>query len=673
MTDLPAGSYVGRYRIDGIAGRGGMGVVYRAYQEDLDRHVALKVIADSLATDGDFRARFEREARLSASLDHPNVLPVYETGQQDGALFIAMRLVDGEDLASVVSREGKLEPERAVKFVTQVAGALDAAHARGLVHRDVKPHNVLVSGEHAYLTDFGLTKATSSKGITATGFVLATLDYAPPEQLQGLDTDGRADVYALACMTYHLLAGQTPFDRPSDTARMLAHLNDPPPELPGGPPALSAVIQKGMAKTPEERYPSAGEFARACDAALRGTAEIPAVTGPAFAPTVAQAPGTAAAATAPAAGPAPATVAAAEPEPAAAAAAPGVPFTSTKTYGGSRNKGLLFALPVVLVLVVVGALVLLGGGDDGEKPAAATPTATAAAAEAPRAIASIPVGDAPDGIATGADVVWVTDSKGGKLIRIDAKTGKVAGEPVEAGAAPDSVVAEKGIVYVTSQKDDQLRRFEARPDPVPSGIVEVGRVPEGVSLGKQLVWVALAGDGTVRRIDRASNDLVGGPIGVGGRPIGIHVGDGRVWVANSRDGTVSLIDSATAEPVGEATPVGKDPRDVVEAFGFAWVVVGGDNAVVRLDLKTAKVVGSPITVGEQPGKIAAGEGAIWVTNRGDDTVSQINPKTFQVVGRPLPVGVRPVGIAAGLGGVWVANSGDGTVTRIDPGTPLVDQ
>ncbi len=658
MSDLAAGTHLGRYRIDGVAGRGGMGVVYRAFQEDLERSVALKVITEDLAQDHDFRARFEREAKLAASLDHPNVVPVYEAGQHDGALFIAMRFVDGTDLASVVERDGALPPERAIALVTQIAGALDAAHARGLVHRDVKPHNVLMAGDHAYLTDFGLTKTTSSAGLTRTGVVLGTLDYAPPEQLRGEATDARSDVYALACMTYHLLAGAPPFERAGDTARMLAHLNDPPPDLPAGPPPLSAVIQQGMAKAPSDRFASAGEFAAACAAALTGGA---AANG----------------------GPAPDKRTSRSA--AAGATAPGMSPRTRMALG--------VALPLVLVCGLVAAALaafgVFGGSDDPKEPEAAAPTAkpaetpaATASAEptaddggapsgaAPRPVASIPVGDGPDGIAVGADVIWVVTSKAGQLVRIDAKSNKVTGEPVAAGEAPDSVTADKGIVYVTSQKDDQLRRFEARPDPVPSGTVNVGRVPESVSLGKQLVWVALSGDGTVQRVDRASIELLGGAIGVGGRPTGIHVGDGRVWVTNAEDGTISLIDSATAEPIGLPTRVGEDPRDVVEAFGFAWVVLAGDSAVVRLDLKTAKVVGSPIKVGKQPVKIAAGEGAVWVSNRGDDTVSQIDPKTFRVAGRPLPVGTRPVGIAAGLGGVWVANSGDGTVTKLDPGAAL---
>jgi serine/threonine-protein kinase len=644
MTELEAGSRLGRYRIEGVLGRGGMGIVYRAVQDDLDRAVALKVIAPTLAADHDFRARFQREARLAASLDHPNVIPVHEAGTDGDTLYLAMRLVPGEDLASLVKRDGPLPAERVVAIIAQTASALDAAHAAGLVHRDVKPHNILMAGEHAYLTDFGLTKSTSSDAtLTRTGIVLGTVDYAAPEQLRGEATDGRSDVYSLACTAFYLLAGEPPFPRTSDTARMLAHLNDPPPDLPSAPPPLSGVIKQGMAKVAGDRFATAGEFAQALTAALND-------------PKASASVGKAAK---------------------AGATAPGMPRWVRLALG--------VTLPLILIAGIVFALTASGGDDDkkpsGQQQQAEVPTATATAtptdggstpdADAPRPVASIPVGDLPDGIAVGDGVVWVVSSNDGTLERIDAETNKVDGEPVAAGSRPDSVAADKGIVYVTSHVDNLLLRFEARPDAVPAGTVRVGTQPEGVSLGLQLVWVALAGDGTVRRIDRASNDLVGGPIGVGAGPITAFVGDGRVWVPNSEDGTVSVIDSTTAEPIGEPVAVGSDPRDVVEAFGFAWVVVRHDNAVVRLDLETHQVVGDPIPVGRGPIKIAAGEGALWVTNRKDDTVSQINPETFRVAGRPLPVGQSPVNIAAGLGAVWVANTQDDTVTRIDPGKPLV--
>jgi serine/threonine protein kinase len=273
---LTAGSMFGGYRIESFLARGGMGVIYRATQLALQRIVALKVVAPELAHDESFRERFKREALLAASLDHPNILPIYEAGEIDGQLFLAMRLVVGSDLDSLIQREQALAPERAAAIVEQVASALDAAHGRGLVHRDVKPGNILIAEEYgqerAYLTDFGLTKnAGTAARLTKTGQMVGTLDYVAPEQVQGGAIDGRADSYALACVLYRAVTGRLPFDRPGDIAKMRAHLNDPPPSAAAVSPAVSseldAVIRRGMAKRPEDRYASSGEFARAARSA----------------------------------------------------------------------------------------------------------------------------------------------------------------------------------------------------------------------------------------------------------------------------------------------------------------------------------------------------------------------------------------------------------------------
>src|SRR5436190_14504635 len=192
-----------------------MGVVYRAIQIGLDRNVALKVITPQYASDEEFRERFKRESRLAASIEHPNVIPIYEAGESDGVLFLSMRYVDGTDLKSVLEREGTLEPRRAARIVAQVAEALDAAHAAGLVHRDIKPANILMaSGDHVYLTDFGLTKrASSESALTKTGQMVGTVDYVAPEQVEGGRVDARTDVYSLGCVLYHLLTGRVPYDK----------------------------------------------------------------------------------------------------------------------------------------------------------------------------------------------------------------------------------------------------------------------------------------------------------------------------------------------------------------------------------------------------------------------------------------------------------------------------
>jgi serine/threonine protein kinase len=276
------------YRIEEVIGRGGMGVVYRANQLSLARPVAVKLIAAERTEDPVFRERFKAESRIAASIEHANVIPVYDAGEDDGLLFIAMRFVHGCDLGDLLARLGALTPERAVRVITQVAGALDAAHARGLVHRDVKPANVLLTvdePEHAYLTDFGVAMQRGSQArITRTGQWVGTLDYLSPEQIRGETVDASADVYALTALLYHCLTGETPFPRESDAAIMWAHVSAPVPTtaqaLPHLPRALDEVIARGMAKNPADRYRSAGELASACARALEiVAAQIPPPAG----------------------------------------------------------------------------------------------------------------------------------------------------------------------------------------------------------------------------------------------------------------------------------------------------------------------------------------------------------------------------------------------------------
>src|SRR5687768_8385817 len=287
---LKVGDTFAGYRIDALAGRGGMGVVYRATDLALERQVALKLIAPDAAQDPVFRARFEHECRAAAAIDHPHAVEVFHAGEEDGVLYVTMRYVEGTDLGALLARESALDPDRAVGLVAQVAGALDDAHRRGLVHRDVKPTNVLIAlrngDEHAFLTDFGLTKRPESdSGLTKPGFAMGTADYMAPEQARGADIDGRADVYALGCVLYKSLTGVVPFDRGSDLEKMMAHLNDEPPSLldsrPELPRALDDAVHRAMAKDRDERYASASEFAQAALAAVAGDGAAAEPQGPA--------------------------------------------------------------------------------------------------------------------------------------------------------------------------------------------------------------------------------------------------------------------------------------------------------------------------------------------------------------------------------------------------------
>ena len=278
LAGFQTGLLVAGYRLEAQVGAGGMAVVFRALDERLGRLVALKLLAPALAADASFRRRFIAESRAAAAVDDPHIIPVYEAGEAAGVLFIAMRFVRGGDLRQVLEREGPLAPGRVTAFVAPVASALDAAHRVGLVHRDVKPANILVDAlqdrpEHVYLSDFGVSKgALSSVSLTGTGHFVGTPAYSAPEQIQGRAMDGRTDQYALACVAYQLLAGATPFERDQGMAVLLAHLSQPSPPLssrrPDLPGEVDEVLARGMAKVPEKRYGSCRDFAEALREAL---------------------------------------------------------------------------------------------------------------------------------------------------------------------------------------------------------------------------------------------------------------------------------------------------------------------------------------------------------------------------------------------------------------------
>ncbi len=276
---LQTGTVVGGYRVEELIGRGGMGLVYRVRHVALNRIYALKLLAPALAEDEQFQDRFKREMRIAASLHHPNVVGIHYAGEHEGLLFFVMDYVTGTDLREIVVKQGALEPNRAVELLDQFASALDAAHRRGLVHRDVKPANILITvkdgEEHAYLTDFGLAKKFDTvSGLTVKGAVVGTVDYMAPEQITGAHTDARTDIYALGCVLYQMLTGNVPYERENSVATLFAHVHEPPPPLEGDIgvtyPAFAPVLEKAMAKEPSDRYLSAGDLARDAAAALHG-------------------------------------------------------------------------------------------------------------------------------------------------------------------------------------------------------------------------------------------------------------------------------------------------------------------------------------------------------------------------------------------------------------------
>ena len=391
-TDPLVGRTVAGYRLVELIGRGGMGVVYRAEQLSLGRDVAFKLLREDLAHDEAFRTRFLRESRLGGQVPHPNMVPIYDAGEADGLLYIAMQHVDGVDLRRLVARDGRLAPPRALAILAPVARALDAAHARGLVHRDVKPANILVvehggggaGGVDAYLSDFGLLKRIASQtGLTQAGKLVGTMAYVAPEQIQGQPVSGAADQYALACVLFECLTGSMPFPREEEAAVLWAHLSSPPPSLadrrPDLPAGLGAVLARAMAKQPSERFGSCHAFLDAAGTALGAGAttvhSAAATTGPGAAD--ATDPATVIDRPAPADGGGPQggphdqrTRTATVPAPPRWSAPAGGPPAAR----GLRPPGLVAVLAVLGVLVMVA--VASAGGDGGQAGTATTLPAT---------------------------------------------------------------------------------------------------------------------------------------------------------------------------------------------------------------------------------------------------------------------------------------------------------
>jgi predicted Ser/Thr protein kinase len=406
-SQLERGAEIGGYRIDGLISRGGMGVVYRATQLALNRIYALKVLAPELSDDEKFRERFKREMRIAASLHHPNIVGIHYAGEDLGLLFFVMDFIQGSDLREVIERTGAIHPERAVELLSQCASALDTAHSRGLVHRDVKPANILITvrdgEERAYLTDFGVARRSDTMaGLTAQGALVGTVDYMAPEQVNGAPSDARTDIYALGCVFFQMLTGRVPYERENSIAKLFAHVHDAPPAIEGDLaelyPAFGAVIEKAMAKDPPDRYQSAGDFARDAEAALTGlrytgpptrvatgealAPEEPTATGvgvpttPATEPAIPPPPATQPSAppeperVAPPAAPAAETIAAAapadlvKPPPASATAAP----ASARSLSRFRRP----ALAVVAVIVAAAVVVIaVSSGGSSNKPSGA--------------------------------------------------------------------------------------------------------------------------------------------------------------------------------------------------------------------------------------------------------------------------------------------------------------
>ena len=653
MVELAPGTVFAGHRIEALAGRGGMGVVYRATHLALDRTVALKVIAPALIEDASTRQRFLRESKIAASIDHPNVIPVYFTGAEDGIAFIAMRYVKGEDLRSRVRATGPLDAVRAARIVAQVGSALDAAHAASLVHRDVKPANVLLGpADHVYLSDFGLSKhALSIDGETRSGHWVGTLDYVAPEQIRGERLDARADVYALGCVLYFALTGSPPYVRDGDEARLWAHLSEPPPapsdRVHGLPPDLDGVVARALAKRPADRYPSAGDLGRAATAAAAHdeVRERERVVG----------------------------VGAAAPDETpteSASGPPGPPGPSeaqTQLVRSARRRSPRAAVGAGLAaLAAVGiAVIVLTSGTGTPRP---QPPPTPTPASTATVISTIHVGRRPNGIAVGKGTVFVTDHRNTRVTLIDEKVSKLRRPRPAIGTGAVDVAAGNGALWVIVNQQHVLFKL----DPASGrrlARVDLPMAPETVAVGREAVWVGMLTrtrkpPDVLARIDPHTRRVTGTfPMAEGIRSL--VATPTAVWVVHRSAPAVSRFD-LSAKKLTRRVPFGNSRLgDAAYGAGAVWVTSPLEDTVSRIDDKTAKKLSSG--VGRRPTGIAARGTEIWVTSYIDHTIRRLDPKTSRPVGRPVAVPLNPYRLAVTRDSVWVAAVGDGIVARVARG------
>jgi serine/threonine protein kinase len=632
-ADPRLGTTVGGYRIESMIGRGGMSVVYLAEDAHLGRKVALKFLAPDLVADGKFQERFVRESRLAASLEHPNIVTVYDAREADGQLYLAMRYVAGTDLKRLIESDGPLDPLRTVSIVSQTASALDAAHAEGLIHRDVKPGNILITPrtdpqgrDRVYLSDFGLTKRTTSdSGITATGQFVGTLDYAAPEQFEARPMDARADVYSLGGVLYECLTGEVPFPRENQAALVYAHLQSPPPKVtdrrPDLPPAINAVVGRAMAKDPGERYSSAGELATAAAEALGVTPVVPTT--------------------------------------------PSTP-TSPVPIPPRRRTGILLGVGTAALAVVVLLVVLLNGR--GSPPGAAGPSGAATPAffvarvdpASGQIRARIAIPARPIGAAVGEGSVWVLSSKG-LVDRIDPVTGRVT--TIDGVAQdPRGIAAGEGAAWVANGTAGNVQRIDSGTNAVQT--VVVNGVASDVAVGAGAIWIVT--NDFITHLDPDTSDATEIPNPTAAFSFGgsISVSDRYAWIGfDLSGGFVSSVSVDSLQPA-QRVDIGFGTQNIASDADGAWVAGCGTPGVISRVTNDGQSedIAAGAAVCSAPGDgrsiaVAAGAEGVWVTDVVNGTVSRIQATTNQVE-TPIDVGKAPTALAVGLGSVWVAVDGN---------------
>jgi YVTN family beta-propeller protein len=604
---LGADTRVSAYRIVSLAGRGGTGEVYLARDDVLERNVALKVLAPRLANDPSFRERLMRESRLAAALDHPNVVPVYDAGEADGRMYVAMRYVEGTDLRALMRREF-VSDERAIDIVGQVGGALDAAHERGLVHSDVKPSNVLVDERgHCYLADFGISRSLAESELAAEGQFQGTVDYVSPEQIRGDAVDSRSDLYSLGCVLFELLTGSVPFERESEVEGLFAHLEEPPPAVtdlrPELPLAVDAVLARALAKDPGQRYATCAEFVEDAREALGLSSSQP-----------------------------------------------------------RRRRALVGALvAIAIAIAVAGAGAAIGLRTNDAVAAGPVGALVGISSHTADVVGRYDVPGYPGSVAVSSAGVWTADFRLGGMTRVNPETGATkhfttAGEPRDLAVVGRYLyVAADGPGGIAGNVGRYDVGTGARVDSVELIACAIGS-GDGQLWDTDCPWVKrLSTDEQPIRVLTETLVPFATPRTASSMRVQFReltVGLGSVWVlGDAVDRRMWRLDAATGE-ITATIPLGFVPRSVAVGDGLVWVTDPMNDAVVPVDPEDNRVL-APIAVGRGAAGIVADDGGVWVANSLDGTVSRIDPDTRKVIST-VSVGGEPHELDSGGGVVWVS-------------------